>query len=68
MLKQYAQEHLDEQFVIHSFSCAENLIRELSQSPQGYDLYLLDIIMEGRIGIEPVSYTHLDVYKRQANT
>ena len=52
MLKQYAQEHLDEQFVIHSFSCAENLIRELSQSPQGYDLYLLDIIMEGRNGIE----------------
>ena len=32
------------------------------------DLIVLDIHIEGMDGLEPVSYTHLDVYKRQAYT
>ena len=31
----------------------------------GMDLVLLDIMLPGLSGMEAVSYTHLDVYKRQ---
>ena len=42
---------------------ATEALRELAQAP--FDLAILDIMMPGIDGIEPVSYTHLDVYKRQ---
>ena len=42
---------------------ATNAVRLLEKIK--FDVVMTDIKMPGMNGIEPVSYTHLDVYKRQ---
>ena len=46
----------------------EELLRECADAEQKPDMYILDIEMPGMDGLAAVSYTHLDVYKRQAKT
>ena len=45
---------------------ASNGAEALKQVEKQPDIILLDINMPGTDGLEAVSYTHLDVYKRQA--
>ena len=46
---------------------AENGTRALEVFRPEVDLVILDIMMPGMSGLRAVSYTHLDVYKRQTD-
>ena len=45
--------------------CAETGGDALSHAREKFDVILMDILLPDTNGVDPVSYTHLDVYKRQ---
>ena len=58
---------LEEYMKLYNFQtlCAGNGKDALALYDETVDLIILDINMQGMDGVEAVSYTHLDVYKRQ---
>ena len=63
MVNKWKDDNSDSEIVVDAFHNPNDLLE--SHTEDMYHLWILDIVMPERDGISPVSYTHLDVYKRQ---